>query len=64
MATVELQYDTWDNTAESINALDLAGLIRQGKDYPFNPSDVIELMFQEEHFYFSPNTFNYKEAVR
>lgn len=64
MATVELQYDTWDNTAESLNQLDLAGLIRQGRVYLFRLSQVLNLIFQEEHFFHGPNAPEYKEAVR
>ena len=64
MATVELQYDTWDNTTESFNELDLSGVVRGGRDYPFRPSQVMTLMFQEEHFYHLPHIPEYKEAVR
>ena len=64
MATVELQYDSWDNMAESLNQLGLAGLVRQGRDYPFRPATVISLMFQEEHFFHVSNTPEHKEAVR
>ena len=61
MATVELQYDAWDNTEESIVE---QGLSLSGQPVPFDPIVALSLMMQEEHFYHTRKSGEYREAVR
>jgi len=64
MAIVSLQYDPLDESAELAPELDLSGLIRQGKDYPFHPDTNTGLLFADEPLEAGVNSPEYKESVR